>query len=85
MLSHNPDTKNNLIRYDWDLMLSGHTHGGQVVIPFLGAPFAPVKDKTVTQGLHKFRGRYLYVTRGVGSIAGFRLNCSPEVTILKIH
>ncbi|MEM8559097.1 MAG: phosphodiesterase YaeI [Bacteroidota bacterium] len=45
LLSHNPDSKTYLRDYRWDLMLSGHTHGGQLRIPLTGGtPFAPVRD-----------------------------------------
>ena len=45
VLSHNPDAKELLLPHPWQLMLSGHTHGGQNYLPGLGAPLAPVKDK----------------------------------------
>ncbi len=65
-------------------MLSGHTHGGQVVLPFLGERFVPVRDKRFIAGLKQWNGRQVYVTRGVGSIRGVRVNCRPEVTILDV-
>lgn len=85
VLSHNPDTKGDLRPFAWDLMLCGHTHGGQVSLPFLGGGlFAPVRDKRYISGLHRWDGRHLYVSRGIGSILGLRFNCRPEVTILDL-
>ena len=85
LLNHNPDAKEALASYDWDLMLSGHTHGGQFIIPFENyAPFAPVKDRSLTHGLHAWKGRVVHISRGVGNAYGLRLNCRPEVTVLEI-
>jgi len=50
VLSHNPDTKDLLQSYAWDLLACGHTHGGQFYLPFIGTPFAPVQDKRFVKG-----------------------------------
>jgi predicted MPP superfamily phosphohydrolase len=85
VLSHNPDTTKVLDAYPADLQLSGHTHGGQVVVPILGAaPFAPVSDRRFIAGLYRHRDRYVHVTRGVGSIMGIRFACRPEVSVLQL-
>ena len=85
LLCHNPDAKELLKGYQWDLMLSGHTHGGQFKIPFLDyAPFAPVMDRSMTEGLHDWEGRRIHVTRGVGNLYGIRLNCRPEISLLEL-
>lgn len=84
VLSHNPDTKDALKKYEWDLMLSGHTHGGQVSFPFLGAPIAPVKDMRFVKGLHQWDERWIHVTKGVGNLYGIRINCRPEVSLLTL-
>jgi len=84
LLAHNPDAKDKLANRPWDLMLSGHTHGGQVVLPFLGERFVPIRDKRFVAGLKQWNGRQVYVTRGVGSIDGIRVNCRPEVTVLDL-
>ena len=84
VLSHNPDTKDALKNYPWDLMLCGHTHGGQVRLPFVGAPIAPVKDKRFVQGLHRWESRWIYTTKGVGNLYGIRVNCRPEVSLLTL-
>jgi uncharacterized protein len=84
LLAHNPDTKDLLADRPWDLMLSGHTHGGQVVLPILGERFVPVRDKRFIAGLKQWNERQIYVTRGVGNIDGVRVNCRPEVTVLDL-
>jgi predicted MPP superfamily phosphohydrolase len=84
VLSHNPDTKDALDLHPWDLMLSGHTHGGQIVIPLLGPPIVRVHDRGYVSGLNRWRDRWIYTTRGVGSLYGIRFNCRPEVSILDV-
>ncbi len=85
LLSHNPDTAEQLKSYQWDLMLAGHTHGGQVVVPLLGiAPYVPVEDRRFIAGLCPLGERLVHVTRGVGSILGIRFGCRPEVSLLEL-
>ena len=85
LLSHNPDTKEHLRVFDWNLMLSGHTHGGQFRVPWTGAtPFAPVQDKRFVSGLHRWNDRWIHVTKGVGSVFGVRINCPPELSFLTL-
>ncbi len=84
ILSHNPDTKTLLRPHDWDLMLSGHTHGGQIGVPFLARRLAPVADKRFLSGLHRWEDRWIHVSKGVGSHHGVRFACRPEITLLTI-
>lgn len=84
LLNHNPDAKELLQPYPWDLMLCGHTHGGQLRLPLLGTPFAPVKDKRYVEGLHRWDDRWLYITRGVGNLHGVRFNCRPQVSVVDV-
>ena len=84
VLSHNPDSKAMLGKYPWDLMLSGHTHGGQVVVPGLRINPAPVWDRAYIAGLNQWRGRWIDTSRGVGNVSGIRFNCRPEVTHLHL-
>lgn len=84
LLSHNPDTKRLVRPYGWDLMLSGHTHGGQVAFPFFGAPFVAIRDRRYARGLNRWRNRWIHTSRGIGNILGVRFNCRPEVTLLEL-
>lgn len=82
LLSHNPDSKALLSKFTWDLMLCGHTHGGQMRMPIVGTPFAPVRDKRYVEGLCEWNGRQIHITRGIGNLGGIRINCPPEISIL---
>ncbi|MEI9973871.1 MAG: phosphodiesterase YaeI [Ignavibacteriota bacterium] len=84
LLSHNPDSKEVLHSFPWKLMLCGHTHGGQVVVPFEGPIYAPVADKRFIAGLYRWSGRQMYISRGVGNIDSVRFMCRPEVAILDV-
>jgi predicted MPP superfamily phosphohydrolase len=85
LLSHNPDAKDDLAPHPWDLMLCGHTHGGQLRVPWLGAtPFAPVRDMRFVAGLHRWNGRWMHITKGIGNVYGMRINCPPEISCLTL-
>ena len=84
LLSHNPDTKGALAAFPWKLMLCGHTHGGQLDLPIIGTPYAPVADKRFVRGLHRWEERWIHITKGVGSLHGMRFNCPPEVSELTL-
>lgn len=88
VLSHDPD-----VFVYWpaehrlDLMLSGHTHGGQAHLPLLGPPYVPSQfGFRFLAGLHQGPHGQLYVSRGVGAIAlPVRWRCPPEVTLLVLR
>ncbi len=85
LLAHNPDTAD--IRYNTrvDLMISGHTHGGQVNIPFLGAPVLPVKNKRYSSGFIRSQNTDIFISRGIGwAIIPIRFNCYPEIAVLNL-
>ena len=85
VLSHNPDSKDILGDYPWDMMLCGHTHGGQLYLPILGTPFAPVKDHRYVHGLKAWNDRLIHTTSGIGNLFGMRFNCRPEVSLLTLQ
>lgn len=84
LLSHNPDTKTLFRNFRWNLMLSGHTHGGQIRIPAVGTPFAPVFDRRYVDGLREWESRWIHVSRGVGNSLSVRVNCPPEINLLRL-
>lgn len=85
VLAHNPDTADTDFTTRVDLMLSGHTHGGQVKLPFIGTPFLPVKNKAYSSGLIRSQRTDIFISRGVGWAAlPVRFNCLPEIALLTI-
>lgn len=86
VLAHNPDTADTKFSARVDLMISGHTHGGQVDIPFLGPPVLPVQNKTYSSGLKLSpRGMGVFISRGIGwAIYPVRFNCPPEIAVLEL-
>ena len=84
VLAHNPDLKDCLYAYPWDLMLCGHTHGGQINLPFVGPLYLPVQDRRFVAGLYRWKDRWLHITKGVGSTMHLRFNCRPEVSLLTL-
>ncbi len=85
VMAHNPDTKNQIANQSWDIMLSGHTHGGQVSIPGLGTPVLPVRDRRYIHGHYRWNDRLLHISSGVGTSCGVRFNCPPEICMLTIE
>ncbi len=87
LLAHGPEILKERATKKLDLILVGHTHGGQVALPFLGQLLQPLSNygKQYTKGLFKINSIFLYVNRGVGtSFFPIRFNCPPEVTLIKL-
>ena len=85
LMCHAPDFVDDLLKHpaghSVSLMLSGHTHGGQVCIPMLGAFHLPPYGRKYIEGWFPFGPLQLYVNRGIGSVGlPFRFNCRPEIT-----
>lgn len=86
LLTHSPDMFVK-VPEDINLTLAGHTHGGQVRIPFIGPIFTASNfgDK-YTKGLVEEKGRNLITTTGIGtSILPIRFNCLPEIVVIKFE
>ena len=85
MLAHTPDMLDDPNVRRSDLVLCGHTHGGQFQLPGIGSPWAPVwRDRRRASGLLRAGEALCHVTRGVASATRARFNCRPEVTILTL-
>lgn len=85
LLSHNPDSVDSDYSTRLSLVISGHTHGGQVVLPFIGPPVLPVENRIYTSGLIQTTKTPVFISRGIGwSIYPVRFNCTPEIALLEL-
>ena len=90
LMAHEPDYADTVVQHPRgqlvDLMLSGHTHGGQIRLPFLGPLVLPPMGKIYPEGLFRLKNMQLYVNRGIGAVGiPFRLNCPPEITVFTLQ
>jgi len=87
LLAHSPQIIDKAVN-NVDLVLTGHTHGGQVVLPLIGPVFVPLpaKYRKYVSGLFKIENTVMYVSRGLGtSILPLRFSCPPEVLLVEIY
>lgn len=87
LLAHEPDTADlSAATRRFDLQLSGHSHGGQIRVPFLTQFALPTYGQRYRDGLWQISGMMLYVNRGIGMTGlPLRFNCRPEITIFTLH
>jgi predicted MPP superfamily phosphohydrolase len=87
LLSHNPDVLPVAAKQGWDLMLSGHTHGGQINVEILDQAITPARFLTpYIYGAYREGRTAAYVTRGIGSIGiPARIGAPPEITVVRLR
>ena len=83
LLAHEPDFADiSAATGKFDLQVSGHSHGGQIVLPFYGPPRLPESGRKYPSGLYKVGNMFQYTSRGVGmDRLAIRINCPPEITV----
>ena len=85
VLVHYPEWADQLRPFRYDLVLAGHSHGGQVRLPFIGALVVPFSTGQYDLGMFETQAGPLYVNPGIGYFyMNVRFNCRPEVTIFEI-
>jgi hypothetical protein len=90
LLCHAPDYVDDLVAHPAGssvaLVLSGHTHGGQVRLPLVGALRLPEGGKRYVEGLFRFGDTQLYVNRGLGAVdLPIRFDCPPEISVFTLR
>jgi hypothetical protein len=86
LLAHEPDFADDAALSPVDLQLSGHSHGGQIWIPGIGAPWLPPMARRYPRGLNKVGDLTVYTNIGIGTIrAPIRINCPPEITLITLR
>lgn len=86
LLVHEPDFADRSAHHSIDLQLSGHSHGGQIRIPGLGAPYLPPMGRKYPRGLRKVGNLTLYTNVGLGTLyIPVRFACAPELTFITLR
>lgn len=80
ILSHNPDSLVLLKKFPGSIILSGHTHGGQINLPWMWKRFTLLENPRLKRGLVQIHHKLLYINRGLGSVLRFRWFALPEIT-----
>lgn len=85
LLAHRPEDVLSYASAGMDVALCGHTHGGQIRLPFIGAIFAPSQGffPEYSSGLYQVEGTSMYISRGLGG--DFRFLCRPEIALLELR
>ncbi len=87
LLAHEPDFADITAETGrFDLQVSGHSHGGQVRIPGIGAPILPTYGEKYPAGLYKINDLQQYTSRGIGMVQpAVRYNCRPEIAVFTLR
>ncbi len=87
LLVHEPDFADiSAATGKFDLEISGHSHGGQIVLPFYGPPVLPLSGQKYPSGMYQVGNMLQYTSRGVGTDRlAIRINCPPEITIFVLE
>jgi hypothetical protein len=84
ILCHNPDIVSFLSGRSFDLLLCGHTHGGQIRIPPFPPPFTSTRDRRFWAGLFQDENKQIFVSRGIGYTWRARLASRPECVLITL-
>lgn len=89
LLTHNPDFASFALehpKYEFDIALCGHTHGGQVSFPVIGALHYNIDDLRLSSGLYIADKAQVFTSRGVGVVEfPVRVNCPPEAAVITLR
>jgi uncharacterized protein len=86
LLAHEPDFALDASQFAIDLQLSGHSHGGQIRVPFVGPIYLPDLAHKFPKGFYRVGNMQLYTNVGLGTITvPMRFDCPPEITLFTLH
>ncbi len=84
-LVHKPDSADEIVSHPTDLILAGHSHNGNIRIPFINYPLYQYEGaKKYNQEYYKIGNTKLFISSGLGTTNGFRLFCRPTINFFRI-
>lgn len=86
VLAHEPDEYNKIKEYSFNIQLSGHSHNGQIRLPFIGAIYTPIGSKTFYEEHYKLDNKEIYISNGIGtSTFNIRFNSTPSINLYRLY
>lgn len=86
ILAHEPDEYEKIKDYNFNILLSGHSHNGQVRIPFVGALYTPTGSKKYYEEYYKLDNKELFISNGIGtSTLNIRFNSIPSINLYRLY
>ena len=86
VLSHEPDVFNKIKENDFDILLSGHSHNGQIRLPFIGAIYTPIGSKTYYEEHYEIDNKNIYVSNGIGTSGiNLRFLSRPSINLYRLY
>lgn len=86
IICHEPDEYKKISNYNFNIMLSGHSHGGQVRLPFIGKIYTPIGAKTYYDEYYKLNNKEIFISNGIGtSTIDIRFNSTPSINLYRLY
>ena len=86
VLIHEPDEYSKIKDYNFNVIMSGHSHGGQVRIPLIGKVYTPDGSKKYYDNYYKFNDKEMFISYGIGtSLFDIRFNCTPSINLYRLY
>ncbi len=86
VLCHEPDEYKKIFNYSFNVMFSGHSHGGQVRLPFIGKIYTPIGAKTYYDDYYKLDNKEIFISNGIGTTRiDIRFNSAPSINLYRLY
>lgn len=86
VLCHEPDEYKKISNYSFNVMFSGHSHGGQVKLPFIGKIYTPIGAKTYYDDYYKLDNKEIFISNGIGTTRiDIRFNSAPSINLYRLY